>query len=208
VRVVAGEARPAGGAATVAERTLEADVVVWACGAWLARLFGDLVQLRVTFQQLVLFDAPPEWNRPGWVDFDAAVYGHARVERVGFKVGPDADGPEVDPDGRPLQATAEAIDLARAYLARRFPSLADAPVVGAPGCHYSLTPDGEFLFARHPEHERVWLLGGGSGHGYKHGPALAEHVAQVLAGRAQPEPRFALGERRPTRSLRTAGAAR
>jgi sarcosine oxidase len=200
----AGEAAASPGAA--ASRTLEADFVVWACGAWLGRLFPELVQMRVTFQQLVLFEAPPEWNGPGWVDFDAAFYGHTRVEGVGFKVGPDMDGVDVDPDTRPLEATAEGIAIARDYLAHRFPALADAPLAGAPGCHYGLTPDGEFLFARHPEHAGTWLLGGGSGHGYKHGPALAEHVAAVLDGTAEPEPRFALGARAPARSLRTAGA--
>ncbi|MGH2713372.1 MAG: FAD-dependent oxidoreductase, partial [Thermoleophilaceae bacterium] len=174
-------AAPLGSSVRVGERVLEADAVVWAGGAWLGRLFPELVPARVTFQQLVLFEAPPEWDGPGWVDFDAAFYGHARVEGVGFKVGPDADGPDVDPDTRPLEATAEGIVTAREYLARRFPALADAPVASAPGCHYGLTPDGEFVFARHPEHERVWLLGGGSGHGYKHGPAIAEHVAAVLS---------------------------
>jgi sarcosine oxidase len=207
-RVVTGQATPFGCAVRLHRQVLEADAVVWACGAWLAGLFPDLAPLRVTFQQLVLFEAPPEWNGPGWVDFDAAFYGHARVEPFGFKVGPDLDGPEVDPDRRPLEATGEAIDRARDYVAHRFPSLAGAPLASAPGCHYSLTPDGEFVFDRHPEHDRVWLLGGGSGHGFKHGPALAEHVAAVLAGRAEPEPRFALGERKPSRSLRTAGAVR
>jgi glycine/D-amino acid oxidase-like deaminating enzyme len=223
-RVMIGEARPdgervrlaaggavagaAGGGATggADAAVLEADFVIWACGAWLGRLFPEVVSLRVTFQQLVLFEAPPDWSEAGWVDFDAAFYGHARVEGVGFKVGPDMDGIDVDPDTRPLEATAEGIANARDYLAHRFPALADAPVASAPGCHYGLTPDGEFLFAPHPEHGNVWLLGGGSGHGYKHGPALAEHVAAVLAGQAEPEPRFAIGERRAKRSLRTAGA--
>jgi sarcosine oxidase len=205
-RLEFGSAEPDRSAVMLDGRRLEADAVVWACGAWLGALFPELVQMRVTFQQVVLFEAPPEWNGPGWVDFDAAFYGHARVEGIGFKVGPDMDGAEVDPDTRPLDATAEGIATAGDYLARRFPALAGAPVASAPGCHYGLTPDGEFVFARHPEHDRVWLLGGGSGHGYKHGPALAEHVAAVLAGREQPQPRFALGERIPARSLRTAGA--
>jgi sarcosine oxidase len=205
-RVVIGEAQLSGSRTIVDGRVVEADQIIWACGAWLGRLFPELITTRVTFQQLVLFEAPPQWNGPGWVDFDAAFYGHARVEGIGFKVGPDMDGVEVDPDTRPLEATSEGIAIAREYLAHRFPSLADAPVASAPGCHYGLTPDGQFVFARHPEHENVWLLGGGSGHGYKHGPALAEHVAAVLAGTAEPEPRFALGERTATRSLRTAGA--
>ena len=212
-RLLQAEARPAGDAVALAaqpgpERRLEADAIVWACGGWLAGLFPRLAPLRVTLQQLVLFEVPAAWGPLGWVDFDAAFYGHSRVEPFGMKVGPDLDGPEVDPDERPVQAAAETIDTAGRYLAHRFPALAGAAVASAPGCHYSLTPDGEFLFARHPEHERVWLLGGGSGHGFKHGPALAEHVAAVLAGTAAPEPRFALGERAPARSLRTAGSER
>ena len=219
-RVVIGEARPDGervrlsadgsGAEAAApgggRAALEADHVIWACGAWLGRLFPELAPTRVTFQQLVLFEVPPEWNGPGWVDFDGAFYGHAGVDGIGFKVGPDLDGAEVDPDTRPLDATSEGIAVAREYLAHRFPALAGAPVASAPGCHYGLTPDGQFVFARHPEHGNVWLLGGGSGHGYKHGPALAEHAAAVLAGAERPEPRFALGERTQTRRLRTAGA--
>jgi glycine/D-amino acid oxidase-like deaminating enzyme len=204
--VLRGEARPSGSTVELDGRRLEADVVVWACGAWLARLFPELVQMRITFQQLALFRAPPEWRGPGWVDFDAAFYGHGLVEPHGVKVAPDADGSDVDPDERPLVATQAAIDEARAYLAHRFPGLADAEVASAPGCHYGLMPDSEFLFDRHPEHPGVWLLGGGSGHGFKHGPALAEHAAAVLAGRGEPERRLALGERSQIRFLRTAGS--
>ena len=206
-RLELGEAVPEGGAVRVGERVLEADVVVWACGAWLGRLFPELVSLRVTFQQLVLFEAGPDWAGSGWVDFDGPFYGHAAIEPHGFKVAHDVDGPPADPDARPLDATEQAIRTARDYLAMRFPGLADAPVASAPACHYSLTPDSNFLFGPHPREPGVWLLGGGSGHGFKHGPAVAEHVASVLGGHAVPEPRFALGERRPGRSLRTAGSS-
>ncbi|MEA2417882.1 MAG: hypothetical protein QOE60_88 [Thermoleophilaceae bacterium] len=208
LRVMRGEARPDGDAALVDGRRLEADHVVWACGGWLAGLFGDRVQVRVTRQDTVLFEAGPEWASPavpGWLDFDASAYGHGSIEPYGMKVASDREGSEVEPGLRP-QAPDASVTAARDYLATRFPALASAPVRSAPSCHYSLTADGNFLFASHPEHERVWLLGGGSGHGYKHGPAVAEHAASVLAGTAQPEPRFALGERAPSRALRTAGS--
>lgn len=32
------------------------------------------------------------------------------------------------------------------------------------------------LIDRHPDFENIWLVGGGSGHGFKHGPAVGEHV--------------------------------
>ena len=97
-------ARPAASAVDIDGRRHEADAVVWACGAWLAQLFPDLVKLRVTFQQLSLFDAAPEWSGPGWVDFDAATYGHALIEPFGFKAASDLDGPDIDPDERALEA--------------------------------------------------------------------------------------------------------
>jgi glycine/D-amino acid oxidase-like deaminating enzyme len=209
LQVVRGEARPEGDHAVVDGRRLEADQVVWACGAWLGELFGELVRLRVTQQQVALFDAPSDWASPplpAWLDFDASVYGHGVIEPHGMKVASDREGAPVRPGVRPDPATADAPASARAYLAMRFPALAGAPVRSAPACHYSLTADGGFLFARHPDHPQAWLLGGGSGHGYKHGPALAEQVADVLAGRREPEPRFGLGERVASRALRTAGS--
>jgi glycine/D-amino acid oxidase-like deaminating enzyme len=200
LEVVRGEARPEGERVVVGERRLEADHVVWACGGWLAALFPEAVPLRVTRQQVALFDAPPEWaNAPGWLDFDASVYGHALIEPYGMKVASDAEGPTAEPGER----TPGEAEGAAEYLAARFPALAGTRMRAAPVCHYSLTADGNFVFGRH---QGVWLLGGGSGHGFKHGPAIAEHVAGVLSGRAQPEPRFALGERAPSRALRTAGS--
>jgi len=207
LRVERGEARPDGSRVLVDGHAVEADHVVWACGGWLADLFGDLLSLRVTRQSVVLFDAGPEWaTAPGWLDFDASRYGHGLIEPYGMKVASDREGDEVEPGLRPASAAPETLAAASAYLGERFPALAGAPVRSSPSCHYSLTADGNFLFARHPEHERVWLLGGGSGHGYKHGPAVAEHAAAVLAGEAEPEPRFALGDRTPSRALRTAGS--
>jgi glycine/D-amino acid oxidase-like deaminating enzyme len=204
--VVRGEAQPDGDGARVDGRRLEADRVVWACGAWLAGLFPSLVQLRITRQELALFDAGPGWGPLGWIDFDASAYGHSTIEPYGFKVASDREGEPVEPGLRPERASDAGLAAARDYLAMRFPGLASAPLRSSPSCHYSLTPDAGFLFAPHPEHERVWLLGGGSGHGYKHGPAVAEHAAAVLAGAAQPQPRFALGERTRSRALRTAGS--
>jgi glycine/D-amino acid oxidase-like deaminating enzyme len=97
--------------------------------------------------------------------------------------------------------------LARAYVAHRFPSLASAPLVGHRACQYEITADSNFLIAPHPDHDgRVWLMGGGSGHGFKHGPALAERMERWLTGAEPPEPHLALGTRAADAALRTAGA--
>jgi sarcosine oxidase len=203
--LVRGEARPDGGAVVVGGERLEADLVVWACGAWMAGLFPDLVELRVTLQEVTFFEAPAEWDRvPGFVDYDGAVYGCGPLDGCGMKVAIDEDGPPVDPDRHPAESQATA-GKAADYLAHRFPALAGAQLQRAKTCHYSISRDMSFIFDRHPEHDRVWLAGGGSGHGFKHGPAFAEGAVAVMTGAAEPEPRFAVGPRGAGRSLRTAG---
>jgi glycine/D-amino acid oxidase-like deaminating enzyme len=204
-RFAAGTAAPDGDGVSVAGERLAADRIVWACGAWLTRLFPGLVELRVTRQDVYFFGAPPEWQAPAvpaWVDFNGGVYGVGDLDGRGFKASPDREGPAFDPDGDDRVASAEKEREAREYLALRFPPLAGAPLVGTRSCPYSLTPDTNFVVAPHPEHEHVWLLGGGSGHGFKHGPALAEYVQGLLEGSETPDTRFALGARRTGGGLR------
>ena len=79
---------------------------------------------------------------------------------------------------------------ARSLLSRRFPALAAAPLLEARVCQYESTPDGHLLIDRHPQAPGVWIVGGGSGHGYKLGPAVGEHAAGLVLGDAEPLPRF------------------
>lgn len=204
-----GRAVPDGDGVLVDGERLEADHVVWAAGAWLPQAFPKLARIRVSRQDVVLFDVPEEWTTPGvpgYADFATAFYGHGLIEPYGMKVCCDAEGDPVDPDARPETAAPDYVERSRAYLGERFPALAGSRVRSAPVCHYSISPDGGFVFARHPGHENVWLLGGGSGHGYKHGPAMAEQVAAVLRGEREPEPRFALEGRAESSALRLAGS--
>src|SRR5262249_60278808 len=69
-----------------------------------------------------------------------------------------------------------------------------------------IPPDSHFIAAPHPEHPTVWLVGGGSGHGFKHGPAMAERLVTAWRGGTPLPPRFALGERKYAASLRSAGS--
>jgi glycine/D-amino acid oxidase-like deaminating enzyme len=207
-RFVEGVAVPEGGAALVAGERLKGDHVIWAGGGWLARLFPDLVELTVTRQEVFFFGAPSEWQAPGvpaWVDYDAGIYGVGDLDGRGFKASPDTQGPEFDPDLDDRIVSTEKERESREYLARRFPVLGDVPLVGSRACPYSLTADLNFLIAPHPDHAHVWLLGGGSGHGFKHGPALAEYVERLLNEEEPPAPRFGLDTREPGGSLRTAG---
>lgn len=209
VRLLLGRAEPAGEGVLLDGRRLEADHVVWAAGPWLARLFGtELVPLSVVRRELFMFAADPGWaslSVPAWLDYDASIYGIGDVEGRGFKVAPDEGEEPFDPDTGRRVATIQGEADARAYLAKRFPTLADAPLVAAETCQYELTPDTRFIIARHPEHPSVILLGGGSGHGFKHAPVVAEYVAELLGDPAcEPDAQFGLGPRQDGPSLRTA----
>jgi sarcosine oxidase len=204
-RLLRGRARPDGAAALLEDGTrLEGDAVVWTCGGWLAGLFPDHVSLAVTRQELLFVDGGPAWRGvPGWVDYDRAMYGTGDIDDLGVKAAFDVEGPPLDPDA-PLDETAATEPAVRAYLRDRFPALEHAPLNEARACRYELSADSHFIAGRTPA--GAWLLGGGSGHGFKHGPAMAELMAAVLAGDAELPERFALGPRTPARSLRTAGS--
>lgn len=187
-----------------------AGTFVFAAGPWLPRLFpevaGDLI--RVTKQDVVFLGAPAgdgrfaaEWL-PCWVDYDAAFYGIPGVDGRGMKLAPDRYGPAFDPTDGERIVDPDSIRLAQRYAGRRFPDLAGAPVVETRVCQYETTPDTHFVIDRHPDYDNVWLVGGGSGHGFKHGPVIGSYVVSRLAGApAGPdEDRFAID--RP----RTAGA--
>lgn len=173
---------------------------VFASGAWLPKLFPDLLGARIfPTRQEVFFFAPPAGDPrfappalPAWIDFGEGVYGLPDLEARGFKIAIDTHGPPIDPDTAERLASQEGLRDVRRALARRFPLLAEAPLVESRVCQYENTSNGDFLIDRHPDFENVWIVGGGSGHGFKHGPSVGEHVAALVAGRARVEGRFSL----------------
>lgn len=182
--------------------SLGADCYVFACGPWLGGLFPDLLgrRLRVTRQEIFYFGTPPgggatygETALPVWMDHGERVfYGIPGNHHRGFKLADDSRGEEFDPTQGERLPDAAALDLARRHLARRFPGMAGAPLLEARVCQYESTPDGHLLFDRHPDAGNVWLLGGGSGHGFKLGPALGEYAAGLVLDGGKPHPELSL----------------
>jgi glycine/D-amino acid oxidase-like deaminating enzyme len=130
---------------------------------------------------------------PAWIDVDAGPYGIPDLENRGFKIANDQHGPPFDPDSADRFVTREQIAEMRRRLGQLFPGLKDAPLVESRVCQYENSSNGDFLADAHPEMKNVWLVGAGSGHGFKHGPALGEYVAaQVLGTGRSPEPRYSL----------------
>jgi sarcosine oxidase len=180
---------------------LEADQYVFACGPWLGKLFPEAVgnRIRATKQDVFFFGTPAgddrftEEKMPVWADHrDRFIYGIPGNQGRGFKVADDTRGPEFDPTTGDRTVSTEGLKAIRDYIAFRFPALKDAPLLESRVCQYENTPDNNFIIDRHPRHENVWLLGGGSGHGFKHGPALGEMVAGLVMEHKDPDVLFRL----------------
>lgn len=184
-----------------------ADLFVFACGAWLPKLFPELLRDKIhpTRQEVFFFGAPAGDNRfaspamPAWIDFGAEFYGLPDLENRGFKVALDRHGVEIDPDCAERTITADLLDEVRRFLAERFPAMTDAPLIESRVCQYENTSNGDFLIDLHPEFENVWLVGGGSGHGFKHGPALGEYLAARIIEGGVIEKRFTLATKEAAR---------
>ena len=175
---------------------LKADCYVFACGPWLGKLFpetiGDLV--RATKQDIFFFGTPagdPRFNDthlPVWGDHrEHFFYGIPGSDRRGFKVADDTRGPAFDPTSGERVVNLDTLRRVREHLAFRFPAMKDMPLIETRVCQYEQTPDEHFIVDRHPRMENVWLIGGGSGHGFKHGPAVGEMMAELILREREPQ---------------------
>ena len=182
-----------------------ADRFVFALGPWLPKLFPDVIGPKIQpTRQEVFFFAPPAGDRrfsvgamPGWADFNGGdiFYGFPDLETRGVKFAHDAHGVPVDPDTQSRRPTDAALAEIVAFRDRRFPLLKGAPLTEARVCQYENSSNGDFLIDFHPRISNVLLVGGGSGHGFKHGPEVGRYAAGRLLGSVKPEPRFSLASK-------------
>jgi glycine/D-amino acid oxidase-like deaminating enzyme len=182
-------------------KAFEADAFVFACGPWLGAMFPDVVGRNITptRQDVFYFGTPAGDARftddglPVWVDLSTrAIYGIPGNANRGFKVADDTSGPVIDPTTGDRSVSDAKVRTIRRYVAKRFPALAKAPLVGSEVCQYEATPDSHYIVDRHPRASNVWIVGGGSGHGFKMGPVIGEMVASLIEGQVQPDPTFSL----------------
>jgi len=180
--------------------SIKAGAFVFACGPWLPSLFPDVLGKRmyITRQEVLFFGVPAGEsafrmpNLPTWLRHRDDFYGMPDIESRGLKLSCDRHGPAFDPETGSRVPSAEGVEQARQYLSRRFPKMAGAPVVEARVCQYENSSNGDFILDRHPDCENVWIAGGGSGHGFKHGPVVGEYCAALVRGDVEPERRFSI----------------
>jgi len=189
--------------------TISAGTFVFCCGPWLPKIFAELLGDRIfpTRQEVFFLGAPsgsadfrppkmPVWLHRTHSDLPYAL---PDIDGRGFKIAFDRHGERFDPDTGMRVVAELSVDRLREYLRQHVPALERAPILEIRVCQYENTWNGDFLIDRHPELENVWIAGGGSGHGFKHGPALGEYLSQRILHDAPGEPRFSLSGKRTAR---------
>lgn len=194
---------------TSAGTPIAAGTFIFTCGPWLPKVFPELLRERIfPTRQEVFFLGPPAGSAafqspqmPVWLHrtHPDLPYALPDVENRGFKIAFDRHGDSFDPDSGSRLVPAASVERLRAYLKRHIPLLENAPVLETRVCQYENTSSGDFLIDRHPSLENVWIAGGGSGHGFKHGPALGEYLSGRILHGAPAEPRFALAAKQTVR---------
>ncbi len=181
-RVTAWESHD-GGVTVVTDRdTYQAETLVLAAGPWIGGLLTPeaAARLRVERQVCLWIDAdlPDRWPVVVWEPDDDRILYTIPDLGDGFKAGLHHGGPETDPDQVERGVTQSEEERILTLLARLMPR-AKPPILNRSVCLYTNTPDHHFMLGRHPDHPRVLLAGGGSGHGFKFAPVIGEMVARL-----------------------------
>jgi sarcosine oxidase len=178
---------------------------IFSCGPWLPKVFPELLNNLVfpTRQEIFFLGPPPGDNSfrppsmPVWLNHQhpQIPYALPDIEGHGYKIAFDRHGPAINPDSEERVVSGDSIASLRSFLSKHVPRLAHAPILETRVCQYENTWNGDFLIDRHPAFENVWLVGGGSGHGFKHGPAVGAYVMDLVLRGATPEKRFLLASK-------------
>jgi glycine/D-amino acid oxidase-like deaminating enzyme len=179
---------------------IRGDTFIFACGAWLPQIFPELLGTRIfpTRQEVFFFGTPAGARQfrppimPVWLHHQDDMYGLPDIENRGVKVASDRHGELFEPESGNRTVGERGLREVRAYLRCRLPELKESPLLETRVCQYENTSNGDFLIDRHPEIENIWLVGGGSGHGFKHAPAMGQHVAARILDGTKPEKRFSI----------------
>jgi len=145
--------------------------VVCCAGAWSRETAATAgVELPVEGEKRWIWFSPEDGGLPErlplTIDFSTSFYFHR-------------EGPGIVFGGKE-----QSLEEVAEHGLRRLPLLADLPVQTSWWGYYEVSPDHNALVGRALEPEGFFYATGFSGHGFQQAPAVGEHVAELIAGRA------------------------
>jgi glycine/D-amino acid oxidase-like deaminating enzyme len=175
-----------------------ADTLVVTPGAWAADLLQlPSVPLRVLRKSLFWYQpeaAVRKDHAAGSLPcfaFDGPTgffYGFPAIDDRGVKIAEHTGGTPVD-DPLAVDHGIDAGERARveAALAAHLPGVG-GPLSEHAVCLYTMSPDGHFVVGLHPQHARVAIAAGFSGHGFKFASVMGEILADLALDGKTPQP--------------------
>ena len=164
-----------------------ADRVVVTAGAWAAQILRDLdVSLQVR-RKVLTWHAVGQEHRDAFREgpiylFDrpaGVFYGFPALDDDSIKVGEHTGGCDVpDPTHVDRELHERDIQPIAQFLNDCLYGVDPVPLRHTV-CMYTMTPDGNFIVDRHPNHPNVVIAAGLSGHGFKFAPVLASALADL-----------------------------
>ncbi len=172
-------------------REIECAYGMIASGPWSRKLLPFLQsKLTTTIQELVYFepvletvpsDLSFEPNRfPIFLELESGFYGFPIHHSGAMKIANHHKGAVVDPDSSQRTVAQSFIESCRKFFSEFIPALADASVRETRVCVYNNTPDDDFIVDWHPRCNKVLVVTGFSGHGFKFGPTIGRIAADLL----------------------------
>ncbi len=168
--------------------TVSAQSFVFACGPWHVKMFPEILGNKLKLNRRVIFFMGTPMDASGFVFPNCptfvtkGVYGFPNIEGKGLKLGPYWDSGSLDPDTDHRAVTADEVRRIQTFTSDAFPTLANQPLLETRISPRTNSVDAHFMVDRHPELSNVWLIGAGSGHGFKHGIMLGDYVARRVVG--------------------------
>jgi glycine/D-amino acid oxidase-like deaminating enzyme len=166
---------------------LRGDRLVVTAGVWTSRLVPSLARQLTPSRQAVLYVEPPDDLAAHWQgatmltdvlqgDQQSVFYAVPPLRGLPIKFGDHCFSKGGDPDA---DRTATEAEIARVREAarRRLKDADSYRVHEAKTCFYTLTEDERFIAE---SLDKVLVLGGFSGHGYKFAPLIGERLAAVI----------------------------
>jgi sarcosine oxidase len=188
-RVIEWRSDEQGVSVTTARGTYRARQLVITAGAWARTMVPALERAAVPERQVMIWTQPhkPENFRLGTFPVfnmeapEGRFYGFPVYGMPGFKLGKyHHRGERVDdPAHMDRECHPEDEDVLREGIRRYFPD-ADGPTMAMKACLFTNSPDEHFIIDRLPDHPRVAVAAGFSGHGFKFCSVIGEIMTELV----------------------------
>lgn len=179
-------------AITVGGRTVGADVVAVAAGAWVDRLLPELKRHVIPSRQAVVYMVPPPnladaWSRaPVIAELSDETRSYALPPRFGtrLKFGNHNFTRQGDPDASRL-ANDDDLEPVRRSVRRAFRAFDHYAELERKACYYTVEEKEQFIVR--PLGSSGWVVSACSGHGFKLQPLIADGLARAIGGECDAE---------------------